>query len=141
MSDHLSRADRSRNMAKIKGRDTQPERIVRSLLHRIGYRFRLHSKKLKGRPDIVLPKHKKLILVHGCFWHSHDCVRGLSTPKTNSQFWIQKRSGNVERDKKLLLVYATEGWSPLVIWECETRDTESLEKKLLTFLRKARRKQ
>src|SRR5215203_3035173 len=134
MKDHLSPADRSRNMAQIKGRDTKPERLVRSLLHRLGYRFRLHHKKLPGKPDIVLARHKKIVLIHGCFWHMHYCRRGRSTPKTNADFWRLKRLRNTERDAANLQFYKTAGWETLIVWECETHKTSMLEQKLIRFM-------
>src|SRR4051812_35989058 len=109
-------------MASIKSRDTKPEMIVRSLLHRLGYRFRLHFATLKGKPDIVLPKHRKIILVHGCFWHMHDCNRGTVRPKTNAEYWFAKRLRNVQRDKENNEHYVTEGYISLIVWECETKN-------------------
>lgn len=121
-------------MTAIKSRHTKPEIIVRSIVHRLGFRFRLHSAKLSGKPDIVLPKHKKIILVHGCFWHMHDCKRGNVTPKTNTDYWQNKRFRNVARDKENLKVYKNEGWNVLTIWECEIKDLFKLERKLSKFL-------
>src|SRR5579863_7086975 len=100
MPDVHSPEQRSRNMAAIKGKNTQPEIRVRSLLHALGYRFRLHRKDLPGRPDIVLPKFRTAIFVHGCFWHCHDCKWGRVVPQTRAEFWSAKRSGNVVRDEK-----------------------------------------
>jgi DNA mismatch endonuclease (patch repair protein) len=134
MADNLTAEQRKRNMTAIKSRHTKPEIIVRSIVHRLGFRFRLHDKKLIGKPDIVLPRHKKIVLVHGCFWHMHDCKRGIVTPKTNVEYWQNKRFRNVERDKLNLKAYNEAGYKVLTIWECETRDTETLENKLRSFL-------
>lgn len=134
MVDNLTSEQRKRNMANIRSRHTKPELLVRSLVHSLGYRFRLHYKKLVGKPDIVLPRHKKIILVHGCFWHMHDCKRGNVTPKTNADYWTPKRIGNVRRDKEYAKTYTAAGYQPLTVWECETRDLEKLEKKIRRFL-------
>src|SRR5689334_7545447 len=100
MADNLTFDQRKRNMANIRSRHTKPELIVRSLIHRRGFRFRLHYKELPGKPDIVLPRHKKNVLVHGCFWHMHWCKRGSVTPKTNETYWARKRIRNSVRDKE-----------------------------------------
>src|SRR5690349_16582800 len=100
MVDVLTPEQRSFNMSRIKGKNTSPEMTVRRLLHSLGYRYRLHVRSLPGCPDIVLPKHKSLIFVHGCFWHMHTCRFGSVVPKTNAEFWQKKRMGNVERDKR-----------------------------------------
>lgn len=123
-------------MSAIKSRHTKPEIIVRSIIHRLGFRFRLHDKKLAGKPDIVLPKHKKIVLVHGCFWHMHDCKRGNVTPKTNIEYWQNKRFRNVARDKENLKIYKNEGWKTLTVWECEIKDVEKLRRKINSFLKK-----
>jgi DNA mismatch endonuclease, patch repair protein len=112
-------------MAAIKGRNTKPEMRVRSILHALGYRYRLHRKDLPGRPDIVLPKHRTVIFVHGCFWHCHECRWGSVIPKTRAEFWKEKRGGNVARDEKHRAALEAAGWSVVTIWECETRvDTD-----------------
>ncbi|MDQ3635534.1 MAG: DNA mismatch endonuclease Vsr [Acidobacteriota bacterium] len=136
MADNLTAEQRKRNMTAIKSRHTKPEKIVRSIIHRMGFRFRLHDKKLPGKPDIVLPRHKKIILVHGCFWHMHDCKRGNVTPKTNTEYWQKKRFKNVERDRQNLTAYKKEGWKVLTVWECEIKDLDKLKNKLLNFLNK-----
>lgn len=120
-------------MAAIKSRHAKPEMIVRSLLHRFGFRFRLHDKKLAGKPDIVLLRHKKIILVHGCFWHIHDCKRGNITPKTNVEYWQTKRFRNVARDKENLKVYKKDGWKVLTVWECEIKDLKNSNKNFGIF--------
>jgi len=131
--DTLTPKDRSRLMAKIKSKDTTPELCVRSLLHRLGYRFRLHRNDLPGKPDIVLPKHKKIILVQGCFWHGHDC-KLASKPKSNQDYWGNKIRKNRERDEKNLQLLKAAGWSVLLLWECDIRKFEGLETRLKKFL-------
>jgi DNA mismatch endonuclease (patch repair protein) len=133
VADVLTSEQRSFNMSRIRGKDTTPELVVRRLLHSLGYRFRLHVPQLPGRPDIVLPKHAAVILVHGCFWHMHKCKYGKVTPKTNRSFWQQKRLGNVARDKQNQRRLRKD-WSVLTVWECETRDLERLIKRLQKFL-------
>jgi len=122
-------------MSRIRGKDTRPEKLVRSLLHKNGFRFRLHVKDLPGKPDIVLPKYKKIIEVRGCFWHMHDCKYGKVKPKNNSEFWEKKRQATVKRDMKNLRKLKNEGWQVLVVWECECRDEEKLTKTLVNFLK------
>ena len=133
MTDRFTRQQRSEIMARIKGRDTAPERVVRSLLHGMGYRFRLHVRELPGRPDIVLPRHRKVILVHGCFWHGHNCRRG-ARPRSNSNFWNRKIDGNIERDKRDRKGLHSLSWKVLVVWECQIRDEEALRGRLLKFM-------
>ena len=120
MKDKLTKERRSWNMGRIRGRDTKPEMVVRSLLHWMGYRFRLHGRKLPGRPDIVLPKHKTVIFVHGCFWHRHRQCKNCTTPTNRRVFWVTKLEGNAERDRKHLRSLRKLGWRVLVVWECET---------------------
>ena len=120
-------------MSRIRDKNTSPEMAVRSLLHSLGYRYRLHVPNLPGRPDIVLPKYKTLIFVHGCFWHMHSCRFGRVTPKTNANFWQTKRSGNVNRDKRQLRLLRKE-WSVITVWECQTRDLGKLARKLQGLL-------
>jgi DNA mismatch endonuclease (patch repair protein) len=133
MVDVLTRKQRSFNMSQIRDKNTSPELTVRHLLHSLGYRYRLHVRGLPGCPDIVLPKHKALIFVHGCFWHMHNCRYGRVTPKTNAKFWRTKRTGNVERDRKQQRCLRKD-WSVLTVWECETRDAKKLSRRLMTFL-------
>jgi DNA mismatch endonuclease (patch repair protein) len=122
-------------MASVKGRDTKPERIVRSLLHALGYRFRLHRKDLPGKPDIVLPKHKKVVYVHGCFWHGHPSCPRAARPTSNVEFWNRKLDGNIARDAAAQRALLKLGWRHLVVWQCETRDLHSLALRLENFLR------
>ena len=126
MTDIHSPEQRSRNMAAIKGKNTKPELRVRSLLHSLGYRFRLHRKDLPGSPDIILPKYRFAIFVNGCFWHCHDCRYGQVTPATRAGFWSAKRMGNVERDQKNQALLRTAGWRVGIIWECQTKNAKGL---------------
>lgn len=134
MTDVFSKAQRSRVMAQIKGKDTKPEKLVRSLLHRMGYRFRLHDASLPGKPDIVLARHRKVILVNGCFWHGHKGCRKGSVPETNTDFWLNKISSTKKRDKSVRAKLKQEGWKILTIWECELRDIDRTLSKLDTFM-------
>ncbi len=134
MTDVHTTEQRSRNMAAIKCKDTSPELIVRSLLHRMGFRYRLHRKDLPGRPDIVLTSRKKIIEVRGCFWHMHKCRYGKVTPATNAAFWATKRLSNVKRDKRNQKNLEAHGWEVLVVWECVTKDLNSLQQRLTQFL-------
>ena len=120
--DRISPEKRSWNMSRIKSKNTTPERIVRSFLHENGFRFRLHSKILPGSPDIVLPKYKTVIEVRGCFWHRHPGCRQSTTPTTNVQFWQEKFSRNVERDRNTEKRLKELGWRLIVIWQCELRE-------------------
>lgn len=126
--DSLSKEQRSWNMSRIMSRDTKPELIVRSLLHKKGYRFRVHRKDLPGRPDIVLPRFKKIIFVHGCFWHRHDGCRYAYTPKSRVDFWQDKFNQNIKRDKEVQDALLQLGWQVNIIWECETKKFEPLAK-------------
>jgi len=128
--DNLTAEKRSWNMSRIKGIDTKPEVCVRSLLHRLGYRFRLHRRELPGRPDIVMPKYKTVIFVHGCFWHRHDACKYAYVPKSRNEFWERKFEENVERDKRNRESLKRMGWSVEIIWECETRNPDSLLKRI-----------
>ena len=134
MADRISAEHRSWNMSRIRNRDTTPEISVRSLLHRLGYRFRLHRKDLPGKPDIVLPAHGAVIFVHGCFWHRHKGCAETTTPKTKTAFWRAKFAGNVERDIKAQRRLRRMGWRVKVIWQCQTRDEVRLTAKLQRFL-------
>jgi len=129
-ADRITPDQRSRNMSKIRGRDTKPELKVRSVLHRMGYRFRLHRKDLPGKPDIVLPKHSTAIFVHGCFWHRHSCPNGRAMPSTNRDFWERKFAENVVRDRRNRRELTRLGWRVLVIWECQTKSVSALEQRL-----------
>ena len=125
---------RSANMASVGARDTKPELVVRRLLHGLGYRYRLHRRDLPGTPDICFPSHKKVVFVHGCFWHRHEGCRRTTTPKTRVSFWRHKLDNNVVRDRANLTKLGERGWAVLVVWECETEDLETLAARLVCFL-------
>ena len=124
--DLLTPEKRSWNMSRIKNRDTKPELIVRSVLHRNGYRFRINRKDLPGKPDIVLPSLRKIIFIHGCFWHRHEGCRYAYNPKTRVDFWQKKFIRNVERDQEVQDVLLKLGWKTYGIWECETKNEVEL---------------
>lgn len=128
--DILTPDKRSKLMAKIRSKDTKPEIVVRSLLHAMGYRFRLHRNDLPGKPDIVLAKYRTVILVHGCFWHRHNGCPNATTPKTNYDFWQKKFSDNVARDKRNEEDLLKLGWNVITVWECETKDMDCLAARL-----------
>jgi DNA mismatch endonuclease (patch repair protein) len=119
--DHLSPAARSQHMAKIRGKNTRPEMIVRSTLHSLGYRYRLHDKRLPGCPDLVFPSRKKVIFVNGCFWHGHACRRGQSIPKSNCEFWSSKIQSNKLRDQRNEKSLLSLGWTLMIVWECQVK--------------------
>ena len=121
---------RSRNMAAIRGKDTAPELAIRRILHAMGLRFRLHRKDLPGRPDIVLPKHRTVVFVHGCFWHRHENCRHTTTPKTRQEFWQTKFAANVERDRRNQTDLQQLGWRVIVVWECELRQPSDFKERL-----------
>jgi DNA mismatch endonuclease (patch repair protein) len=122
-------------MSRIKGKDTKPEKILRSLLHEKGFRYRVHDNKFPGCPDIVLPKYKSVIFVNGCFWHRHPGCGYATTPKSRQEFWQQKFVGNVERDRKNIELLKKKGWHPIVVWECELKkNADALLKKISTWL-------
>lgn len=122
-------------MAQVKGKNTKPELVVRRALHALGYRFRIHRGDLPGRPDIVLPKYKTVIFVHGCFWHRHPDCRKASVPKTRVDFWQQKFDANIARDRKNVSALEDAGWQVLTVWECETKVLGALSSKLDALLR------
>jgi DNA mismatch endonuclease (patch repair protein) len=134
MVDVLTSEQRKYCMSRIRGKDTKPEIIVRRMVHCMGYRFRLHRRDLPGSPDIVLACHRKVIFVHGCFWHKHYCRYGRVRPTTNKEFWEKKRSRNVERDQKNVKALRRMGWNVLVVWECWTEDRSKLECRLHDYL-------
>lgn len=131
MTDVLTLKQRQYCMSRIKGKDTKPEIIVRKLAHALGYRFRLHNSKLPGKPDLVFAGRRKIIFVHGCFWHRHNCRFGKVIPCTRKEFWSKKLSGNKFRDKKNQRQLKHMGWSTLIIWECETLKKNKVEKLIL----------
>lgn len=134
--DIWSKEKRSYVMSRIRSKDTSPEKKVRSMLHQMGYRFRLHVKRLPGQPDIVLPKYKKVIFVHGCFWHLHKDCRDGTVPKTGHKKWKTKLERNIERDKLHVKNLKKLGWKVLVLWECETeKQIEDIKRKLTIFMK------
>jgi DNA mismatch endonuclease (patch repair protein) len=124
--DRLSPKQRSKVMSKVKGVNTTPELRVRRALHAIGYRFRLHRKDLPGKPDIVLPKHRLCLFVHGCYWHQHQGCKRCTFPKTNTEFWAKKFNQNRIRDERVTAALIQAGWKVCVIWECQTKDQTTL---------------
>ncbi len=125
-------------MRAIRSKDMAPEMAVRTLVHRLGYRFRLHRKDLPGKPDLVFPSRHKVIFVHGCFWHCHNCGEA-HVPKSNREYWAPKLERNRLRDEKHLAALATAGWQSLVVWECEVCDEPGLKRRVKAFLQRARR--
>jgi DNA mismatch endonuclease (patch repair protein) len=134
MVDRVSSEKRSFNMSRVRGRGTKPEKLIRSLLHNLGYRFRLHNKKLPGTPDVVLPKYKTVIFVHGCFWHQHEGCRKARRPTSNVEFWNTKLDRNIERDKKTVEGSEELGWKVIIVWQCESKDVEKLSERLVNEL-------
>ena len=128
--DRVSQAHRSVIMRSVRSKDTGPELIVRGLLHRMGFRFRLHVKCLPGRPDVVLPKWRTVVFVHGCFWHRHRNCPRTTYPADNREFWKTKFDENVRRDQRNKSALTRLGWSWIVVWECETTDIERLKRRL-----------
>jgi DNA mismatch endonuclease (patch repair protein) len=126
MTDIVSKEARSRMMSGIKGKNTKPEILVRSMLHKMGYRFRLHMNNLPGKPDIVLPKYHTVVFVHGCFWHRHSGCKYAYIPKSRSDFWNEKFFKNIERDKVNREKLQKAGWVVLTVWECETKNVDLL---------------
>ena len=124
MVDILSQRDRSALMARITGKNTKPELVVRGALHALGYRFRLHVRGLPGSPDLVFPARRKVLFVHGCFWHAHNCQHGMRRPSTNSDFWNEKARSNHERDIRKEQQLREAGWDVATVWECETQSRE-----------------
>lgn len=134
MADIVDKATRSRMMSGIRGKNTKPELLVRQFLHRRGLRFRLQDRRLPGRPDIVLPKYRAVVQVHGCFWHQHPGCDFAYMPKGNREFWSRKLSENVARDARSDYALRARGWRVLVVWECETANEEILSE-LVTRIR------
>lgn len=134
--DRLNPARRSWNMSRIKGRDTAPEKLVRSRLHREGFRFRLHAGGLPGRPDIVLPRLRTIVFVHGCYWHRHRGCANCTTPTRNRAFWLEKLEENARRDRRNIRDLRAAGWTVHVVWECEV-ELQSAMKRLVQKLRRA----
>ena len=134
-ADRLTVLQRSALMARIHGRDTKPELAVRRIVHRLGYRFRLHRRDLPGTPDLVFPRLRRVIFVHGCFWHLHSCQKGQTAPRVRAAFWKIKREGNAARDKRSIARLRKDGWRVLVIWECQLkRNLDRIKRKIAAFL-------
>lgn len=127
MADIVDKATRSRLMSGIKGKNTKPELLVRRYLHRFGLRFRLHDKRLPGRPDLVFAKHRAVLHIHGCFWHQHAGCRFAYMPASNRQFWLEKLGGNVGRDRRNDAALRELDWRVFTVWECEASDDARLE--------------
>ena len=136
MADTISVARRAWNMSRIRGRDTAPEVAVRSILHRAGFRFRLHARGLPGRPDIVLSRYRTTVFVHGCFWHRHEGCRNATTPSSNRGFWQAKLAENVRRDRRNMEDLRKAGWRVSVVWECDVPHGTSLRRALRTLERR-----
>ena len=134
MADSLTKEQRSRVMARVKNKHTRPELQVRRLLHRMGYRFRLHRRDLPGAPDIVLPRYRTAIFVHGCFWHGHDCPRGRR-PQTQTDFWDAKLNANIKRDQANREALEKNGWKVLTVWECNLKQPDAVRETLRRFLK------
>ncbi len=130
----MTSEQRSRIMRAVKSRDTKPEKEVRRMLHRRGYRYRLHRKDLPGTPDIVFGPRRKVVFVNGCFWHGHACPRGSRQPKTNAEYWRAKIARNVERDAEQRERLEAAGWAGFTVWECELSDPGAVAEELVTFL-------
>ena len=136
MGDVHTPEQRSFNMSRIRSKDTKPEIVVRSLAHRLGYRFRLHRRDLPGTPDLVFPSRRKIIFVHGCFWHQHPGCRYATRPATREAFWAAKLKGNRDRDRRAMRALRRDGWGVLVVWECQTRNIDILAGRLSDFFEK-----
>jgi len=137
VTDTVSKEVRSRIMSRIRSRDTRPEKAVRSLLHRLGFRFRLHRRNLPGTPDVTLPKWRTCVFVQGCFWHQHSGCRDGAKPQSNRRFWQKKFARNVERDRAAQARLRELGWNVVVVWECEVRNPDALSCRLLAIRRPA----
>lgn len=136
MSDIFTREKRSWIMSHVKGKDSSPELLVRKIVHKMGYRFRLHSNKLPGKPDIVLPKHRKVIFVHGCFWHGHEGCSRSKRPSSNIEFWENKITRTIQRDNHVIEELRKMKWEVLIIWQCEISKVECLSNKLSEFFQR-----
>jgi len=132
--DKFDRSKRSWIMARVKNKDTRPEMLVRSIVHGLGFRFRKNRTDLPGRPDIVLPRHRKIIFVHGCFWHGHKKCARASRPSSNEAFWARKLDSNMLRDRRNTKMLRKQGWDVLVVWQCEITDTERILNRIQAFL-------
>jgi DNA mismatch endonuclease (patch repair protein) len=134
MAEKLDAASRSRIMSLVKGKDTVPEMAVRRLVHSMGYRYLLHDKRLPGRPDLVFPSRRKVIFVHGCFWHQHENCRRATMPSTHTEFWVEKLGRNVCRDREVEHSLIAAGWRVLVLWECEIKQVGAIRDAIEAFM-------
>jgi DNA mismatch endonuclease, patch repair protein len=134
MADIMTREQRSERMSRVRNKNSRAEKLVRSVLHGLGYRFRLHVAGLPGSPDIVLPKHRTVILVHGCYWHRHGVCRQLTIPASNPAFWRKKFAENKRRDQRTMRALQKLGWRVLVIWECQAKNVEKIRDKVQKHL-------
>lgn len=134
MTDNLTLSQRKKTMQRVRAKNTKPEMLVRRLIHGMGYRYRLHRADLPGKPDLVFTGRRKVIFVHGCFWHGHDCKAGQNKPVSNTGYWEQKLRRNVERDRAHRSELKRLGWDSLVVWECQLRDLDKLKTAILSFL-------
>lgn len=132
--DKFSKEKRSEIMRQVKSRNTKPEKIVRSLIHSMGFRFRLHKKDLPGKPDMVFPSKRKVVFVHGCFWHGHNCKRGKNRPRSNMEYWGNKIKSIKKRDRDNIKNLKKLGWDVLVIWECQIKNTKNITEWIVDFL-------
>lgn len=134
MTDKLSKIERSLLMSRIRGKDTQPELLLRTLLHGLGYRYRLHRDDLPGKPDLVFPSRKKVIFVNGCYWHRHRCRKGRSVPSSRQKFWLTKFEVTQERDRDVRRQLRRMGWRVFTVWECELKDCARVVELCVQFL-------
>lgn len=132
--DVLTPEQRRRNMQRIRSKNTKPELVVRRLIHALGFRYRLHGRDLPGRPDLVFRSRRKVVFVHGCYWHVHSCAYGQVTPATNAEFWREKRMANVARDRRTRAKLRALGWRALIVWECEIRKPDRVADRVRRFL-------
>lgn len=128
MTDFMTQKQRSQAMSKVKGSNTKPEKLIRSHLHKHGFRFRMNCPTLPGKPDIVLKKYNAVIFVHGCFWHKHEGCKKAKLPETRKEFWESKIAGTVLRDRKNISALTEQGWRIAIVWECGTKKTDDLKK-------------
>lgn len=135
MADVHTNAQRSYNMSRIKGKNTKPEMLVRKYLHAHGFRYKLHDKNLPGKPDLVLPKYKTVIFIHGCFWHGHHNCKYFTIPKTRTEWWTEKINKNIANDEKAVKLLKKEGWKIITVWECKLKPAK-LEQTLFALLKK-----
>ena len=133
--DVFSKSKRSEVMRAVKSRDTGPEMKIRKALHARGFRYRLHDRRLPGSPDMVFPRYRAVLFVHGCFWHGHDCARGARMPKTNTRYWRDKIARNVNRDGEALAALRRMGWRVKISWECDLQDAERAARKIAGWLK------